>query len=206
MKRRPLIQMIVYTTILVFSGLILLDGGSLEWSYLRYASAAVFASTLSWMVWDRFLWATPLGQRLASTPPDIRGTWRGTLKSQWIDPETGSAVDLKPAYLVIRQTATTVSATLITDEQKSKSQLGEVMPGEDPELVYMYTGKPRHELQHRSRIHHGSTSLQIVGSPATRLHGHYWTDRGSQGGLDFAARAIKQYASDYLNAEAFRES
>ncbi len=48
-------------------------------------------------------------------------------------------------------------------------------------------------------MHHGSTVLDIVGNPAKRLSGRYWTDRDSRGELAFTERS-KKIADDYLDA------
>jgi len=56
---------------------------------------------------------------------------------------------------------------------------------------YMYVNRPDSRVEHRSRMHHGSTSLDIVGRPATRLRGRYWTDRDTKGELEFGVRSSK---------------
>ena len=66
-------------------------------------------------------------------------------------------------------------------------------------LDYMYLNRPDSRFEHRSRMHHGSTSLDITGLPAKRLHGRYWTDRDSKGELDFVERK-KHAAEDYQEA------
>jgi hypothetical protein len=50
-------------------------------------------------------------------------------------------------------------------------------------------------------MHHGSTSLDITGLPATRLRGRYWTDRESQGELDLTERK-RATVDDYDEARA----
>lgn len=68
-------------------------------------------------------------------------------------------------------------------------------------LDYMYLNRPDSSVEHRSRMHHGSASLDITGSPATRLRGRYWTDRDSKGELDMTER-VGTLAGDFTNAEA----
>ena len=51
-------------------------------------------------------------------------------------------------------------------------------------LVGVYRNEPKIELQGvRSEIHHGSFALEVHGTHAYELQGHYWTDRGTKGGM-----------------------
>jgi hypothetical protein len=196
------IQIVAAVVVLVFAGGIWLTGGKLEEQWLRFYGAAVFVAIIVLGFWDRFLWHVRSFQKLKETPRDLRGTWRGTLTSFWIDPETQKSPPPKPAYLVIRQTASSISVTQFTDESRSGSSLGAVTNEADGgSLVYMYLNRPDNRYEHRSRMHHGSTALDITGSPATRLRGRYWTDRDSRGELDFGQR-VKAYADDYDTAKS----
>jgi hypothetical protein len=56
-------------------------------------------------------------------------------------------------------------------------------------------------VEHRSRMHHGSTVLDISGRPVRRLRGRYWTDRDSKGELEFTERSNK-LADDFGEAAA----
>jgi hypothetical protein len=95
---------------------------------------------------------------------------------------------------------------MLTDESESRSSLGRVSKGSaEVSLDYMYLNTPDNSIQDRSRIHHGSTSLKVSGKPATRLRGHYWTDRDSRGELNFTARNPK-LADDYVTAEGIFET
>ena len=187
--------------VLVFAGGIWLTGGKLEEQWLRFYGAAVFIAVLILGLWEQYLWHLPPFQRLKGVSRDLRGTWKGTLTSFWKSPETGVSPPPKPAYLVIRQTATSVSVTQFTDESRSSSSLGKVTKDDAGiSLVYMYLNRPDNSVEHRSRMHHGSTALNSTGLPATRLKGHYWTDRDSRGELDFKQRT-KALADDYDEAE-----
>ena len=202
MMNKTLVQVLVGVVVLVFVVGILTSGGSVDAGWLNFYSYAVtFVIVVLWL-WDRWLWHLGFAQRFSAIPHDLRGTWKGTLASQWIDPKTGSGIPEKPAYLIVRQTWSTVSVTLITDESASRSSLAKVGTGDGSAgLDYMYLNEPKSSVEHRSRIHHGSTSLSISGRPANRLHGRYWTDRDSRGELDFKQRS-ESHADDYESAAA----
>jgi len=201
-KRSTLVRVVATVVVAVFFVGIWLMGGKPDPEWLRLYSAAVLLATASLWLWETVLWRLPLVQRLPNVPRNLRGTWKGTLDSFWIDPSTGKPLGKKPAYLVIRQTAFTVSAILLTDESKSVSAAGVVSTGGGvASLDYMYLNRPNPSVEHRSRMHHGSASLDISGRPARRLHGRYWTDRDTRGELDFTERNDR-LVDDYTEAES----
>ena len=197
MKYRLIAQVVALVVVAVFAVGIWSTGGDVEIEWLRFFSGAVLLAILALNLWERFLWRIPLIQKIAGVPRDLRGTWKGKLTSFWTDPATGESPAPKIVYLVIRQTATTVSAVLHTDELRSHSTLGRVHSQNGlVSLDYVYLGRPDSRVEHRSRMHHGSASLDVSGLPATRLSGRYWTDRDSRGELEFSDRH-SQIVDDY---------
>lgn len=202
MNHRLLIRYVATVVVVVFAIGIWATGGDLDVGWLHFFAAAVFVATVLLWLWETVLWKLRPAQRIRGVPRHVSGTWKGVLESFWIDPETGKHPSPKPAYLVVRQTASTVSVILLTDESKSASSLGVVSSGDGvASLVYMYLNRPDNKFEHRSRMHHGSTSLDITGLPPTRLRGRYWTDRDSRGELDFKERR-DQKVDDFEQAVA----
>jgi hypothetical protein len=203
MTKTIVIRIIVGMVVAIFMVSAWVHGGKPDWSMLQIFSTAVFVCTIMFNVWDFWLWRLPWIQRIPGVgiPRSLRGTWKGTLTSFWIDPETGSSPPSKTVYLVVQQTASLVTVKLMTDESKSASALAEVSEADGSlVLAYMYLNKPDLRVEYRSRIHHGSTVLDVSGNPARRLKGHYWTDRDSKGELDFAERNKKNLADDFTEA------
>ena len=189
MRNRLLVQAVATVVVLVFAAGIWLTGGRVDVGWLRFFAAAVLVATGLLWVWERYLWRIPLIQRLGVVPRNLTGTWKGLLESFWEDPASGERVPAKLVYLVVRQTASTVSVILLTDESRSVSSLGVVSRGAGvASLDYLYLNRPESKVESRSRMHHGSASLDITGRPATRLRGRYWTDRDTKGELDFTER------------------
>lgn len=173
--------------------------GALDLGPIKYLSGAVFLATLIFTAWDLWLWRTPWCQMIPSVPVSLRGTWKGTLESSWIDP-SGRKIDPKDAYLVVRQTATLVNVTLLTNESKSGSSLAGVTTSDGSSaLHYMFFNKPKMKYEGVSRMHHGSTTMDISGRPARRVTGRYWTDRDTRGELDFNVKH-KKIADDFEEA------
>lgn len=192
MKQRLAVQVVAAVVVAVFAFGIWASGDKVNVGWLKFFSAAVVAAGVVLALWERVLWKLPLSQRFSGVPRNLNGTWKGTLTSLWINPETGATPPPKVAYLVIRQTASVVSATLLTDESRSRSSHGIVLTADGAAaLDYMYFNRPDTSVEHRSRMHHGSASLDITGCPATRLRGRYWTDRDTKGELDFAEHRSK---------------
>ena len=131
-------------------------------------------------VYERWLWRwSPLHRIGLLGTPVVIGTWRGDLESFWVDPKTDQRPPVKTVYLVIAQTATTVSVRLLSNESSSVQTSGVV--GKDdagyPVISYNYRNTP--DLKFRednpSPIHFGGAILKIEGDPATALDGWYWT-------------------------------
>lgn len=184
-----------------------LQTGSPSKSLLSLFSTAVFIVTVALALWDKWIWKTKIAQKLPSVARDISGTWESRLESFWVNPETGKTPDPKTVYVVIRQTSSRVSVTLISDESRSKSSLSRITKEDEAwTLHYIYTNETRLELRKNSPIHHGSGVLTIVGDPVKRLDGGYWTDRDSKGHITLN-RKHQILAGDFEECtELFSES
>jgi hypothetical protein len=201
MKQRFTVQVIVGIVVVVFLVGTWLKSRQIDLGWLKYFSTAVFVVTLVLAGWDVLIWRIPIVQRIPGIPRCIRGTWKGTLTSFWVDSATNSSPPPKTVYLVVRQTATAVSVRLLTDESRSTSYLGQIQEIDGSvTLAYIYLNRPEMSVEHRSRMHYGSAVFDISGLPATRLQGRYWTDRDSKGELDFVERR-QRLADDFSNAE-----
>jgi hypothetical protein len=203
MKRSITIRVVAAVVITVLAAGAWLTSGTFDIGWLRFFSTGVFAATLVLALWDLWLWRLQLVQRIPVVPRCMRGTWEGTLTSFWVDPATGASPPPKTVYLVVHQTATLVTVKLFTDESRSTSTLGAVIAVDNAwTLAYLYLNRPDMHAENRSRMHHGSTVLDVSGNPATRLYGRYWTDRDSKGQLDFIKHR-KNLADDFNEASGY---
>jgi predicted pore-forming effector associated with SMODS systems len=201
MKNSMAVRAIVTIVALVFVLGTWLRSGQLDLGWLKFFSIAVLVTTIAFTVWDLWLWRIRFIQLIPGVPKCINGTWGGVLTSFWINPDTGLRVDPKPAYLVVRQSSSRITVTLLTNESRSTSSLADVATIDGvSELTYLYLNQPESRFRDRSKIHHGSTVLIVSGSPAKRLKGRYWTDRDARGELAFTAWN-KKTADDYEDAE-----
>lgn len=202
MNRAIVVKLTAAVVIAIFAVSSWVTSGELDLTWLRFFSAAVLIVTLLLTAYDLWLWRIPLVQKLPGVPRNVRGTWKGTIASMWVDPATGSQVSPIDAFLVVRQTSTTVSVRLFTQESSSSSTLARVAePDGSPVLDYLYLNRPRTSVRDRSPMHHGSVALEVSGTPAHRLTGRYWTDRDSKGEMRFEDRRSK-IVDDFDDAAA----
>ena len=192
MKRKAIVQIVAAVVVVIFALGIWLSGDEVKIRWLRFYSLAVIGAVILLAAWDHFIWRAPIVQKIPGVPRNIRGTWYGELTSFWKDPLTGESPPPKRVFLVVRQTSSVINAVLLTDESRSNSRMAKIIGDESGYfLMYVYLNEPGVRFEHRSPIHYGSASLNIIGQPATRLLGKYWTSRDSKGELDFDSRSPK---------------
>lgn len=164
--------------------------------FIRPFSIVVSAITIVVTLFNKYAWSWKIFQGWYVNRPDIRGTWKVELSSNWIDSDTNRETTRIIGYAVIRQTLTSLSLRLITKESHSKLIVHSIEREEDGlfRLLAVYRNEPKIELQgKRSEIHYGSMLLNIYGNPPTSLDGHYWTDRVTRGSIKLQERHKKVF-------------
>jgi len=146
----------------------------------------IVVGTIGGITWgfSRYAWAWSIFRGWYVDRPDLRGTWRVILHSDWVNPDTGRTIDSIPAYMVIRQTLIKLSVRLITAESTSRSIAYSLTKEQDDiyRLATVYRNEPKVSLQGvRSEIHHGAFWLEVLGQVPEKMQGHYWTDRKTKG-------------------------
>lgn len=177
--------------------------------FVKPFSLVVGAITLVVTLFNKYLWPLKIFRGWYVKRPDLRGTWKVELKSSWINPETGEGIAPIIGYAVIRQTLTSLSFRLMTKESRSVLVAYSIDQQENEDLfklVGVYRNEPKIELQGvRSEIHHGSFALEIHGTRVYELQGHYWTDRGTKGGMKLVGR-VAQLFDTFDQAESKYEA
>lgn len=199
MPSRAAIQAIIAVAAVVWLVGLAVQGVDVEWSWMRWYSVAVAFVALLSVSFDRWLWRLPPVKWVVRRP-DVAGTWKGWLRSEWVDAAGNRPAPIE-VYLVLRQTFADVRVTVLTPESKSDSLTAKLDPDDlTPTLTYTYRNTPRLTHQARSRIHHGTVCLQVHGKPPECLEGSYWTDRTSQGEMEFRKRS-RQRCSEFGQAQ-----
>lgn len=144
----------------------------------------VFIYGILHLIFTKWSWRLPIFKGWLIPFPDVEGTWKGTIKSTWVDPLTGRSPDSIPLVLVIRQTFSTLSCTMHTKESSSFSTASSFHIDDDSDnksISYVYTNTPRVSVRDRSAVHDGAAKLRVIAAPELRLEGEYWTNRKSTG-------------------------
>ncbi len=148
----------------------------------------IVVGTISFVVvmFSKYAWSWKIFKGWYVNRPDLRGTWKVELKSNWIDPETNESIPPIIGYAMIRQSLTALSIRLKTKESHSKLIAHSIEKEQDGlfRVAAIYRNEPKIGLQGgSSEIHHGSFSLEIYGDPVSLMEGHYWTDRCTKGSM-----------------------
>ena len=158
------------------------------------------------LAFEYLLWRQPWLHGWFVKRPDLRGTWRVELQSNWIDPKTGKKKPMIKCYMGVKQTLSTLQMHLMTPESESFFIAEHIQPspsGDGYQVGGVYTNWPNIHLRgDSSEIHQGALILYTHGPnnrPET-LTGEYWTDRETTGQLDFTGR-VSNVLTRYEDAE-----
>ena len=185
------ISALIGLALLVWIPILWLHGNQLSREYFLPYGFVVSILVVVVTIFERWIWAWKFLQGWFVKRPDLRGSWRVDLKSEWINPETGEKVAPIVCYMAVRQSLTTLSMRLMTAESSSSLIAHEVVGENDGVFVVtgVYTNTPKLELRgDRSEIHYGALFLRVQGNPPKSLEGHYWTDRNSRGSMRLSDR------------------
>jgi hypothetical protein len=168
---------------------------------LSSLSYVVTLTSVVLLIWEKWLWRFRIFHPLLTARPDVRGTWKGELRSSWADPDTGLPATQIEAYLVIRQTFSSIDARMFSLESSSISLSANLIrtAPELHELFIVYRNEPRVLLRDQSPIHFGGMRLDIRGTKIRHLDGSYWTDRLTKGEAYFFVR-IEKASLDFNDA------
>lgn len=196
MLSRIQVQVILGLAVIAWAVMLFVEGVPLKAKYLGPYSVVVTVVVVGLILFDRWLWRIPPAPRLLRHPV-LSGTWRGTLRSNWVNPETNATLDPIVVYFAIRQTYSTISLRMMTRESSSVSLVAALEGRGDgvPRVTSTYENQPGVLIQDRSRIHHGALLLEVHGMPADRLDGWYWTDRDTKGEVVLELRNRKVFSS-----------
>jgi hypothetical protein len=169
---------------------LVIDGVSVNGAWFRPFSTVVGILLILLSIFDIWVWRWPVLHGWFVPRPDLCGTWRVELQSNWRNPETNTGVGVIVAYLVIRQTFSSLSVRLLTSESASELVAAEIRKADDGtyRLVGVYRNEPKLSVRDRSPIHYGALALDVQGDLASELAGHYWTDRNTRGEIRTLAR------------------
>ncbi len=170
--------------VLVWAVLLWVRGIPLTPEYLWPYGTVLSVLAIAAAIFERWGWAWWVFQGWLVKRPDLRGSWRVELQSDWIDPDTGQGIGPITCYMAVRQSLMTLSMRLMTAESSSWLIAHKIVEENDGVFFVtgVYTNEPKLELRgDRSEIHYGALRLAVQGKPPASLEGNYWTDRNTRG-------------------------
>jgi hypothetical protein len=196
MQLRSQIALIIGLAVVVWMISLLLFGEHPTLNMLGPFGATVTIVTSASLLFVKYGWCSPILRGWLVQRPDLRGTWKCHLNSNFVD-DRGTPIE-KVAYVVIRQTLTSLSFRLYTERARSASIADNIdRDGSDLfRLVIAYQNNPQIEYRdRREEIHYGSALFTHIDYQSNRIEGHYWTDRNTKGSLVLLERRGAQVTS-----------
>ena len=190
MLTRMHLSVILSIAAVLWGAMLVLEGVAVSATWFRPFSMVLGVLVVVLLAFDLWAWRWRCLHGWFVSRPDLRGTWQVELRSNWHDPETKAEVGPIVAYLVVRQTFSSLSMRMLTTESASELVAAEINKASDGtyRVAAVYRNEPKLSVRARSPIHYGALVLDVQGDPATDLAGHYWTDRNSRGELKTLVR------------------
>jgi hypothetical protein len=185
-----------------------IQGVAIGWAHLAPFSTVVAVLVGVAIVMERWAWRWRSLQGWLYSRPDIRGTWKVTIQSEWVDPATNEKAAPIAAYAGVLQTQSKLQIHLMTPESEAcllANSVTETACGQRFEIAVVYSNTPDVSLRGvRSERHVGAAIIATHGSSKYKpdsMTAEYWTDRRTVGRMTFEKRVPMVY-SRYVDAQA----
>lgn len=191
------VRITAYGVVLAYSAALLLNGITLPTLLSKALTSLPFFVVGAFALFDNFLWKLgPLPKFVKQ--PVIGGTWHGTLTSYRRNDAGKQLTSQHEVVLVVRQSLTDISVTMLTAESKSRSDVATItsQQSDDYVLQYQYRNDPRMAYRDTSPIHVGGALVEIAGARPQSLYAEYWTSRDTRGSYNLAW-VSKEKARDF---------
>lgn len=172
----------------------------LSWEHLAPFTTVVGVLVVVSLAMENVLWRWRLFQGWLFNRPDLRGTWKVTIQSEWINPETNERIPPIAAYAGITQTLSKLQIHLMTPESESCLLAHAIEPtlcGNRFDVSVVYANTPGVALRGvRSERHVGAATISTHGMKfkPDSMSAEYWTDRRSVGRMSFEGRVPEIYS------------
>lgn len=197
MMSRAHVTTLISIAAAVWGAMLVMGGTDVEAGWIKPLGTVVGLLMLLLAGFNKWFWKLRLLYPWFVPVPDLTGTWKGQLVSEWIDHKTGRQVPPIETYLLVKQTFSEVQMRLMTKESASELLTGTVVrEGTSVLAAGLYRNTPKLNHRDRSPMHHGGLLLQVQGideKDGLRLEGQYWTDRKTRGTLKFIERTSKSF-------------
>lgn len=150
-------------------------------TFFRGASFSITAVTLFWTFYFAYGWKL-WGLNQIFYRPNLNGTWKGLIISDWKDQE-GNSIAPKEIYIVIRQNFLRIHFTTFTDNFVGYSYSETFNLKKETGLknvAYLY--RKDTSQSNNDDLREGATELRLINdNNFKKLDGKYWTNTKTQG-------------------------
>ncbi|MDG1417579.1 MAG: hypothetical protein P8P99_07255 [Maricaulis sp.] len=202
--RKELVVLIIVVTAMTWLTMAAIFGLPTTWlSAIRPFASAITVAGITLWGFDRFIWHWAIFRGRLTYVPDLRGVWRVTINSTWIDPATNEPVKPIQAFAQIDQTASTFCLRTFTPESRSQTTAFSFTLDQGVfKIAIVYENKPDINLREtRSAFHQGSATFNARGFKPKSFSGEYWTERKSIGSITLSDRK-KGEIDSYADGQA----
>jgi hypothetical protein len=209
MKYERYVKTIIYATVAAWTILLWFNHTAIKSAWFAPLSTATTVVLVLAFLFDVWAWKLPYLNQWFVKRPVVEGTWSVVLTSNWINPATGQGISPIQAYMVIRQTLSTLSMRLLTKESSSALVGTEIVCSADGLFCIsgVYRNEPQFQFRHRSEIHYGGLWLEVSEDVGQKtMKGHYWTDRNTAGTMTMDRHIPGRYQTFVAAEAAFRKS
>jgi hypothetical protein len=199
---RTSVSILLIIAIAVWGGFLWVLGIELTWEHAQPYSLTLAAITSCVWLFDRYIWRIWPVQKMIRRP-DLNGTWRVSLQSSYKDPGSVEPVAPVSGFAVVRQTFSSISIRLMTEQAESflVASSFDIQTDGTTYLYGAYQSDPSIHLRSGiSEIHYGSFRYKVIGRPPSQISGHYWTDRNTNGSIALVDRKDTFFDS-YIEAQ-----
>lgn len=182
---RTSVSILLIIAIAVWGGFLWVLGIELTWEHAQPYSLTLAVITSCLWLFDRYIWKIGPVQYFIRRP-NLNGTWRVSLQSSYKNPESEGLVASANGFAVVRQTFSSISIRLMTEQAESFLVASSFdVQADGTTYVYgAYQSDPSIHLRSGiSEIHYGSFRYKVIGRPPSQIAGHYWTDRNTNGSI-----------------------
>lgn len=203
------IQISIVLAIAVISWFIVLlvQGTTITLDHLAPFTAVVGVLVILSLLVEHIFWRKAWLQKWFVSMPDLNGTWKVVINSDWVNPETGETPPPIECFMGVKQTLSTLQMHLMTPESESwfsAHSINESQSGHGYQITAVYTNKPSvHLRNNRSSMHLGALVMDTHGEDEMlpdSIIGEYWTDRKTTGLISLTNKAKNVFTS-FLDAE-----
>jgi len=196
----------------IWAAILALRGASIGWEYIWPFGTVLTVLSLVLLAWDRAVWRFRHLHGWFVQRPDLRGTWRVRLVSDWVDLDTGQPTAPIDGFVAVTQSFSSLQLHVMTEESESwllANQITKSPKGSGYQVVGVYMNQPAAALRGvRSEIHFGGLVLNTHGDAQhpDSMAGEYWTDRGTKGSMHLSDRLDEVHTQFTTAAKAMSKT